>query len=88
MSADCVSSAPGPPTPLSGGTHAGTAAKSLEYPSRKEFLDEYKRRTAWVRAPTTAGAGLEPRFFVVDAPGYLYRAYHALPYDFRTSKAS
>jgi DNA polymerase I len=26
------------------------------------------------------------RFFVVDAPGYLYRAYHALPYDFRTSR--
>jgi len=25
-------------------------AKSLEYPSRKEFLEEYKRRTAWVRA--------------------------------------
>jgi glutamine synthetase adenylyltransferase len=25
-------------------------AKSLEYPSRKEFLDVYKRRTAWVRA--------------------------------------
>jgi len=25
-------------------------AKSLEYPSRKEFLEDYKRRTAWVRA--------------------------------------
>ena len=25
-------------------------AKSLVYPSRKEFLDVYKRRTAWVRA--------------------------------------
>jgi len=25
-------------------------AKSLEYPSRKAFLEEYKRRTAWVRA--------------------------------------
>ncbi len=25
-------------------------AKSLEYPSRKEFLEEYTRRTAWVRA--------------------------------------
>ena len=25
-------------------------AKSLEYPSRKEFLEAYKRRTAWVRA--------------------------------------
>jgi DNA polymerase-1 len=29
---------------------------------------------------------VSPRFFVVDAPGYLYRAYHALPYDFRTSR--
>ena len=29
---------------------------------------------------------MSPRFFVVDAPGYLYRAYHALPYDFRTSR--
>jgi glutamine synthetase adenylyltransferase len=25
-------------------------AKSLEYPSRKDFLDDYRRRTAWVRA--------------------------------------
>jgi len=25
-------------------------AKSLEYPSRKDFLEDYKRRTAWVRA--------------------------------------
>ncbi len=25
-------------------------AKSLEYPSRKEFLEDYKRRTSWVRA--------------------------------------
>ena len=25
-------------------------AKSLEYPSRKELLEEYRRRTAWVRA--------------------------------------
>ena len=24
-------------------------AKSLEYPSRKDFLEDYKRRTAWVR---------------------------------------
>jgi glutamine synthetase adenylyltransferase len=24
-------------------------AKSLEYPSRKDFLDDYRRRTAWVR---------------------------------------
>ena len=29
---------------------------------------------------------MSARFFVVDAPGYLYRAYHALPYDFRTSR--
>jgi glutamate-ammonia-ligase adenylyltransferase len=28
----------------------GRLAKSLEYPSRKEFLDDYRRRTAWVRA--------------------------------------
>ncbi|PWU22240.1 MAG: bifunctional [glutamate--ammonia ligase]-adenylyl-L-tyrosine phosphorylase/[glutamate--ammonia-ligase] adenylyltransferase, partial [Candidatus Rokuibacteriota bacterium] len=28
----------------------GRLAKSLEYPSRKEFLDDYGRRTAWVRA--------------------------------------
>jgi glutamine synthetase adenylyltransferase len=25
-------------------------AKSLDYPSRKEFLDDYRRRVAWVRA--------------------------------------
>src|SRR5712691_6325279 len=25
-------------------------AKSLEYPSRRDFLDDYRRRTAWVRA--------------------------------------
>jgi glutamate-ammonia-ligase adenylyltransferase len=25
-------------------------AKSLDYPSRKEFLDDYRRRTTWVRA--------------------------------------
>ena len=25
-------------------------AKSLDYPSRKEFLDDYRRRTSWVRA--------------------------------------
>jgi len=25
-------------------------AKSLEYPTRKDFLEDYKRRTAWVRA--------------------------------------
>jgi glutamate-ammonia-ligase adenylyltransferase len=28
----------------------GRLAKSLDYPSRKEFLDDYRRRTAWVRA--------------------------------------
>jgi glutamate-ammonia-ligase adenylyltransferase len=28
----------------------GRLAKSLEYPSRKEFLQDYRRRTAWVRA--------------------------------------
>jgi glutamine synthetase adenylyltransferase len=25
-------------------------AKSLEYPSRKDFLEDYRRRTTWVRA--------------------------------------
>ena len=25
-------------------------AKSLDYPSRKDFLEDYQRRTAWVRA--------------------------------------
>jgi glutamate-ammonia-ligase adenylyltransferase len=25
-------------------------ARSLEYPSRKDFLEDYRRRTAWVRA--------------------------------------
>jgi glutamate-ammonia-ligase adenylyltransferase len=28
----------------------GRLAKSLDYPSRKEFLDDYRQRTAWVRA--------------------------------------
>jgi glutamate-ammonia-ligase adenylyltransferase len=28
----------------------GRLAKSLGYPSRKDFLDDYRRRTAWVRA--------------------------------------
>ena len=28
----------------------GRLARSLDYPSRKDFLDEYRRRTAWVRA--------------------------------------
>jgi glutamate-ammonia-ligase adenylyltransferase len=28
----------------------GRLAKSLDYPSRKEFLQDYRRRTAWVRA--------------------------------------
>jgi hypothetical protein len=25
-------------------------ARSLEYQSRKDFLEDYRRRTAWVRA--------------------------------------
>jgi len=25
-------------------------AKCIEYPSRKEFLEDYRRRTDWVRA--------------------------------------
>jgi glutamate-ammonia-ligase adenylyltransferase len=28
----------------------GRLARSLDYPTRKEFLDDYRRRTAWVRA--------------------------------------
>ncbi len=28
----------------------GRIAKSLDYPSRKEFLEDYRRRTTWVRA--------------------------------------
>jgi glutamate-ammonia-ligase adenylyltransferase len=28
----------------------GRLARSLDYPSRKEFLDDYRRRTSWVRA--------------------------------------
>ena len=28
----------------------GRLAKTLDYPSRKEFLEDYRRRTAWVRA--------------------------------------
>ena len=32
------------------GPMPGRIAKSLDYPSRKEFLDDYRRRTAWVRA--------------------------------------
>src|SRR6266545_3608365 len=28
----------------------GRIAKSLDYPSRREFLEDYRRRTAWVRA--------------------------------------
>jgi glutamate-ammonia-ligase adenylyltransferase len=28
----------------------GRLARSLDHPSRKEFLDDYRRRTAWVRA--------------------------------------
>jgi len=28
----------------------GRLAKSLDYPSRKEFLEDYRRRTAWLRA--------------------------------------
>jgi glutamate-ammonia-ligase adenylyltransferase len=32
------------------GPMPGRLAKSLEYSSRKEFLDDYRRRTAWVRA--------------------------------------
>ncbi len=29
---------------------------------------------------------MSARLFVLDGPGFLYRAYHALPHDFRTSR--
>jgi glutamate-ammonia-ligase adenylyltransferase len=32
------------------GPFPGKVAKSLDYPSRKEFLEDYRRRTSWVRA--------------------------------------
>src|SRR5215467_6256623 len=32
------------------------------------------------RAVRSGGAGMSTRFFIVDGPGFLYRAYHALPY--------
>jgi [glutamine synthetase] adenylyltransferase / [glutamine synthetase]-adenylyl-L-tyrosine phosphorylase len=32
------------------GPFVSRVAKSLEYPSRKEFLEDYRRRAAWVRA--------------------------------------
>jgi glutamate-ammonia-ligase adenylyltransferase len=31
------------------GPYVSRVARSLEYPSRKEFLEDYRRRTAWVR---------------------------------------
>jgi len=40
----------------------GRLAKALEYPSRKEFLDDYRRRTSWVRA-------LYDRVALADRPG-------------------
>jgi hypothetical protein len=38
---------PTPGRPLPAGAHV---AYPLDYPSRKEFLEDYRRRTAWVRA--------------------------------------
>jgi glutamate-ammonia-ligase adenylyltransferase len=32
------------------GPNPARLAKTLDYPSRKEFLDDYRRRAAWVRA--------------------------------------
>jgi glutamate-ammonia-ligase adenylyltransferase len=32
------------------GPNPARLAKTLDYPSRKEFLEDYRRRTAWVRA--------------------------------------
>jgi glutamate-ammonia-ligase adenylyltransferase len=32
------------------GPNPARLAKTLDYPSRKEFIEDYRRRTAWVRA--------------------------------------
>jgi hypothetical protein len=32
------------------GPNPARLAKTLDYPSRKDFLDDYRRRVAWVRA--------------------------------------
>jgi len=32
------------------GPNPARLAKTLEYPSRKEFIEDYRRRTTWVRA--------------------------------------
>jgi glutamate-ammonia-ligase adenylyltransferase len=32
------------------GPNPARLAKTLEYPSRKDFIEDYRRRTAWVRA--------------------------------------
>ena len=32
------------------GPNPARLAKTLEYPARKDFLEDYRRRTAWVRA--------------------------------------
>ena len=32
------------------GPFVSRVARGLEYPSRKDFLEDYRRRTAWVRA--------------------------------------
>ena len=32
------------------GSNPARLAKTLDYPSRKDFLDDYRRRVAWVRA--------------------------------------
>ena len=32
------------------GPFPSRVARSLDYPSRKEFLEDYRKRTAWVRA--------------------------------------
>ena len=32
------------------GPNPARLARTLEYPSRKDFLEDYRRRTAWVRA--------------------------------------
>jgi glutamate-ammonia-ligase adenylyltransferase len=32
------------------GPNPARLAKTLDYPSRKDFIEDYRRRTAWVRA--------------------------------------
>ena len=59
----------------------GRLAKSLDYPVAQGVprgLPAAHRVGA--RALRSRGAAVSERLFVLDGPGYLYRAYHALPY--------